>query len=90
MTKKKKKKKNLHGLLIPNPIKYKHLSLICIYLLIYVFSFGHAYGMQKFPGQGLNPSHRSDNAESLTTRPPGNSLSLVFNRLCKNIPNIIY
>ena len=28
----------------------------------------------KFPGQGLNLSHSSDSAGSLTTRPPGNSL----------------
>ena len=34
---------------------------------------GCAPGMQKFPGQGLNPSHRSDNAESLMARSPGNS-----------------
>ena len=35
--------------------------------------FGHAHGLQKFPGQGSNPHHSSDNARSLTTRPPGNS-----------------
>ena len=29
--------------------------------------------MWKFPGQGLNPSHSSDNAKSITARPPGNS-----------------
>ena len=41
---------------------------------------GHACGMRKFQGQGLNPSHSSsnlshssDNAKSLTSRPPGNS-----------------
>jgi len=27
---------------------------------------------RKFPGQGLNPSHRSDNDKSLTARPPMN------------------
>ena len=26
----------------------------------------------KFPGQGSNPNHSSDNAKSLTIRPPGN------------------
>ena len=31
------------------------------------------HGMQKFSGQGLNPSHSSDNARSSTARPPGNS-----------------
>ena len=29
--------------------------------------------MQKFPGQGLNLSHSSDNTTSLTAKPPGNS-----------------
>ena len=32
-----------------------------------------ACSMPKFLGQGLNPSHSSDNAKSLTTRLPGNS-----------------
>ena len=40
--------------------------------------FGHAWGMQKFLGLGLNPSHSSDNAESLTARPPGNSPMVFF------------
>ena len=41
--------------------------------------FGHAQGMWKFLGQGLNPhvssdlSHSSDNTRSLTTGPLGNS-----------------
>ena len=41
--------------------------------------FGCAHGMQKFLSQALNLSHNSDlshcsdNAVSLTTRPPGNS-----------------
>ena len=35
--------------------------------------FDHAYGIQKFPGQGLNPSHSGDDAASLTSRPLGNS-----------------
>lgn len=34
--------------------------------------------MQKCPGQGLNPRHSSDNAESLITRPPGNSLNILI------------
>ena len=34
--------------------------------------------MQKFPGQGLNPSHSSDNARFLTTRPPENSIWFHF------------
>ena len=32
-----------------------------------------ACGMLKFPGQGSNLSHGSDNVESLTARLPGNS-----------------
>lgn len=28
--------------------------------------------MQKFPDQGLNPSHSSDNNRFLTASPPGN------------------
>ena len=32
--------------------------------------FGCAHGRWKFLGQGLNPNHRSDNARSLTARPP--------------------
>ena len=36
-----------------------------IYLLI-----GHTHGTQNFPGRGSNPHHSSDNANTLTTRPP--------------------
>jgi len=35
--------------------------------------------MWKFPGQESN-SHHSDNTESLTTRPPGNSLFLILKK----------
>ena len=42
------------------------------------FFFGCTCGMWKFLGQGLNLSHGSDNAESLTARPPGNSLNLLL------------
>ena len=31
--------------------------------------------MRKFPGQGSNLRHSSDNAGSLTARPPGSSLA---------------
>jgi len=34
--------------------------------LQHLFVFGCACGLQKFPGQGLNPCHSSDNAVSLT------------------------
>ena len=42
--------------------------------------FGQTHGTQNFPDQvpnpihRSNPSHSSDNAESLTTRPPGNHI----------------
>ena len=35
--------------------------------------FACAHDMWKFLGQGWNLRHSSDNAESLTTRPPENS-----------------
>ena len=47
-----------------------------------VYLFGCAHSTQKLPRQGPNPrhscdlSHRSDNAKSLTSRPPGISLDL--------------
>ena len=34
--------------------------------------------MQKFPDQGSNLSHHSDNAESLNARPQGNSRNIFF------------
>ena len=42
----------------------------------FVFFFGCAHDMYKLPGQGLNPCHSSDNAKSLTVRPPENSRGL--------------
>ena len=45
------------------------------------FSFGCPQGTGRFQGQGWNPSHSSDNAESLTTRPQGNSWAgIIFRR----------
>ena len=35
------------------------------------------------PGQGSNPSHNSDNARSLATRPPGNSMKELLFKKCK-------
>jgi len=37
------------------------------------FFLGNAHSMGKFPGQGSNLSHSSNNAETLTSRPPKNS-----------------
>ena len=42
-------------------------------LSFFFFFFDCACNMWKFLGQGLNASYSSDNTESLTTRPPGNS-----------------
>ena len=39
----------------------------------YTLFFGHAQGMQKFPGQGSSQNHSSDHAKSLIARPQGNS-----------------
>ena len=46
--------------------------------LVLSFFLGHINGMWKLLGQGSNSSHSSDNKESLTARPPGNSTKLVF------------
>ena len=43
------------------------------------FFCAHTLGMWKLPGQGLNQNHSCDNAGSLTTRPPGNSLDFNLN-----------
>lgn len=50
-------------------------SCILVYFFFVLF-FGHLQGMRKFLGQRLNWSHNSDNTESLTSRPPGNSLAV--------------
>ena len=51
-------------------------SRTLFYFLSFSFFFGggHTCGMQKFPGQGLNLSHSSDNTRSLITWPLENSL----------------
>ena len=56
--------------------------LSCVIWSFFFFSFfsffSYAHGIQKFPGQGLKPSHNSnlshssDSARSLTARPLGN------------------
>ena len=40
--------------------------------MIFFFFWPHLWH-ETFPGQGSNPNHSSDNAKSLTARPPGNS-----------------
>ena len=56
------------------------------------FFSDHAQSMWKFLGQGSNlchkrhRSHSSDNAGSLTTRPPGNSPDVNSSYACCNLP----
>ena len=54
------------------------ILLFLYLLLIQCFCFGQAWGMWKFPSQGSNPSHSSENNESLISRPPGNSKTNLF------------
>ena len=64
---------NLFVFLIPWIIvqvtKHRFSVCTCFLFVCYV----HTHGMQVFPGQELNLCHSSDNAGSLTTRPPGNA-----------------
>ena len=53
-------------------------TLFCVHLLFVCLFVLATCGMWKFPGQGLNSSHSSDNANSLTPRPPGNFLRPSF------------
>ena len=46
--------------------------IVALILFIYLFICS-AHVMWKFPGQGLNLSHSSANADSPTVRPSGNS-----------------
>ena len=50
---------------------------VCLFVCLFV-CFVCTCNMWKFPGQGLNLSHSSDNAESLIPYPSGNSGILVF------------
>ena len=45
------------------------------FLSFFLSFFRFTHGLQKFPRQGSNLSHSNDNAESLTTKPPGTSLN---------------
>ena len=57
-----------------NCMQYMH-SQFFFFSFFFFGGGGYTRGMQKFLGQGSNPSYSSDNAESLTTRPPRNSTS---------------
>ena len=48
------------------------------FVSVYRYILTCACDMQKSPGQRSNVSHSSDNIESLTTRPPGNSYEHIF------------
>ena len=51
-----------------------------IHVFISLFIFGHAFGIQKFSGQGSNLSHRSNNARFLTAKPSGSYRTLFIER----------
>ena len=59
-----------------NSLKTEHFY---VFIYLFVYLLGCTCGIHKLPGQGLSlhhssdPSHCSDNAGSLTIRPPGNS-----------------
>ena len=55
------------------PPKDMHTQIIDLFLGFLFVCFGHTHAIWKFMGQGSKLSHSSDNAESLTTMPPGNS-----------------
>ena len=62
--------------------------IICLGHLSLLYSDGTLFlsmptSLQKFPGQGSNLCHSSDSPESLTTKPPGNSKTVLFNWLHK-------
>ena len=57
---------------------YKYIYIHTYFFLFFFFFFGCACGMQKFPSQGSNARRSSDNAESLSARPPGNSQHMWF------------
>ena len=58
------------------------------FILLLLLVSGHTRGMQKFLGQGSKPSYSSDNAKSLTARPPGNSQK--FSIWMKSSWSIVY
>ena len=61
------------------PLGLNSLKLLHLWEILNIF-FSRAGSKQKFPGQGSNLCHSSDNAEFLSARPPGssNNFSLDF------------
>ena len=70
------------------PIEYYCLFHFLSWKIDFFFFFCHVLGMQKFPGQKLNLSHSSENAESLIARPQGNAGRLM--RACTHTHINIY
>ena len=54
-----------------------------LYLFIYLNNFGWTCSIREFLGQGSILSPDSDNADSLTIRPPGNSTNFIFFTISK-------
>lgn len=61
------------------------MSEVSLFFYLFLFSMQwfcfclfwfHFLSMQNFPGQESNPRYISDNAGSITSRPPGNSPKL--------------
>ena len=47
-------------------VKTMYIHTYIFIFMLNIFIFGCAYDIQKFPGQGLNPHHSSNNTRSLT------------------------
>ena len=69
---------SLHPLLELLKIPPSQIHLACFFTCVLFLFWLHSC-MWRFPGLGLNPSLSSDNTESLTARPLGNSLTQVLN-----------
>ena len=57
----------------PSPTSEEDSNSTLYMIIFFAFVFGCNHSMQKFPSLGSNPLHSSDNAATLTARPPGNS-----------------
>lgn len=60
-------------------------ATVAVVILFYYF-FGHTYSIQKFPDQGPDWSHSSDNnAKSLTVSPRGNCEFCYFHKTFNSV-----
>ena len=58
---------------------WQKLAQLCnLITLFFSFLGGYTQGMWKFPGQGSNPCHSSNNADFLMVRRPGTSQGWFF------------